>query len=178
MREEVVFDTPWFQLVAKVPPGWKSPHYSIRTEDYVCVVARCPREGLVLVRQYRPAVSAVCLELPSGHVERGEAPEDAARRELLEETGYRAGRLRLLGKLAPDVGRLGNSLWCYFAEEVSRVRPGGEEAGVEAAFHRRSVRRLLGEPQFNHALHFAALLLAVSEGCIPLTEDLVEGRAT
>lgn len=44
--------------------------------------------SLLLVEQYRPAVDAMCVELPAGLVERGERPEDAALRELLEETGY------------------------------------------------------------------------------------------
>src|SRR5579884_3346132 len=118
MEEQVVFDTPWFQLVARTPPGWQSPHYSIRTQDYVCVVAEAPA-GLVLVRQFRPATGAAGLELPSGHVDPGETPEQAARRELLEETGYQAGPLRLLGRLAPDVGRLGNGLWCYHAAHAT-----------------------------------------------------------
>jgi len=176
MQETVVFDTPWFQLVAKVPPGWQSPHYSIRTSDYVCVIAVSRPEGLVLVRQYRPAVSATCLELPSGHVDAGEGPEDAARRELLEETGYRAGRLRLLGRLMPDIGRLGNSLWCFYTDDLTRARPGGEEAGVESTFHRGSLGDLLAEPEFKHALHLAALFLALSEGCLSLTQEFGEGR--
>jgi ADP-ribose pyrophosphatase len=177
MEEKIVFDTPWFQLVAKTPPGWDSPHYSIRTQDYVSVVAVSPSAGLVLVRQFRPAVAAACLELPSGHVERGETPEAAARRELFEETGYRAGRLRLLGRLAPDVGRLGNALWCFYAGDAAPARARGEEAGVETVCYRGSLRALLAEPDFNHALHLAVLFLAVAQGCVSLNGNLGEGRA-
>jgi 8-oxo-dGTP pyrophosphatase MutT (NUDIX family) len=164
MDEEVVFDTPWFQLVAKRPPSWNSPHYSIRTHDYVCVVAVPAEGGLLLVRQYRPAVAASCLELPGGHVDPGESPEESARRELLEETGYRAERLELLGWLAPDVGRLGNRMWCYYAEGVVPVAGHQPESGIESICYSRSLQGLLNEPDFNHALHLAALLLAVSKG--------------
>jgi ADP-ribose pyrophosphatase len=176
MQEQIVFDTPWFQLVAKVPPGWNSPHYSIRTDDYVCMVAR-GREGLILVRQFRPAVGRECLELPSGHVDPGESPEEAARRELLEETGYRAGRVRLLGRLAPDVGRLGNAMWCYYSDDLTRARSDGAEAGVETVCHRHSLRELMSSPDFAHALHFAALFLAVADGSISFSEALGEVKA-
>jgi 8-oxo-dGTP pyrophosphatase MutT (NUDIX family) len=177
MEERVVFDTPWFQLVARTPHGWTSPHYSIRAQDYVSVVATSPSAGLVLVRQFRPAVAATCLELPSGHLEAGETPEEAAGRELLEETGFRAGRLHLIGRLAPDVGRLGNALWCFYAGNVVPVRPGGEEAGVETVCYRGSLRELLAEPDFNHALHLAVLFLAVARGCLSMDGNLGAERA-
>jgi ADP-ribose pyrophosphatase len=48
---------------------------------------------VLLVRQSRPAIGARVLELPAGLIDAGEAPVDCARRELQEETGYRAGRL-------------------------------------------------------------------------------------
>jgi ADP-ribose pyrophosphatase len=174
VNEQVVFETPWFQLVAKRPPNWSQPHYSVRTNDYVCVVAVAPDEGLVLVRQFRPAVWETTLELPSGHVENGETPETAARRELLEETGFEAGPMRLLGRLAPDVGRLGNRLWCFHTNGLRRVADYQAEAGIETVLCTRSVRELLRDPEFNHALHLAPLLLALEQGC--LTFDSWEER--
>jgi 8-oxo-dGTP pyrophosphatase MutT (NUDIX family) len=171
MTEKVVFQTPWFQLIAKQPPGWQAPHYSIRTHDYVCVVAVSRTAGLVLVRQYRPAISAYCLDLPSGHVDPGEPPEEAARRELLEETGYRAGKMHLLGRLAPDVGRLGNSMWCFYTADILPSGSEGGEPGVQTVLYHRSLGQLLREPEFNHALHHAALLLALSQERICMGED-------
>src|SRR5437763_11391084 len=102
----VVYSTPWFDLVAKSLAGHDQPHYSIRTTDYVSVVAVTRQRRLLLVRQYRPAVEGMTLELPSGHVEPGETPEEAARKELLEETGHVADRFELLGEFSPDTGRL------------------------------------------------------------------------
>ncbi len=48
----------------------------------------------VMVRQYRKAVDRVLLEVPAGGINPGETPEDAVRREMIEETGYRVGALR------------------------------------------------------------------------------------
>src|SRR5439155_1518885 len=77
----------------------------------------------------RPVMGHVVVELPSGHVDPGETPEQAARRELKEETGMIATEMELLGVLAPDVGRLTNRMWCYFAPDVT---PAGSAWGGEA----------------------------------------------
>ncbi len=61
-----------------------------------CVVALTTDEQVVLAKQYRPGPDAILLELPGGVVEHGEAPQEAIRRELLEETGY-SGDLQLAG---------------------------------------------------------------------------------
>src|SRR5580704_5986975 len=103
--EEVVFSTKWFELVAKHPPSYTEPHYSIRALDYVGIVAQDTQGNLLLVRQLRPAVGGMTLEIPCGHVEVGETPETAARKELLEETGYVADTFELLANLSPDTGR-------------------------------------------------------------------------
>jgi len=159
----IPFATPWFEVVAKKTDGNQSPYYSLSMLDYVSTVALTTEDELLLVRQYRPAVERYTLELPSGHVECGESPEASARRELFEETGYQADQIEWLGTLAPDTGRLGNRLWCYFAPGVKR--PGGvfqTESGVELVRCRReAVFDLIANVQLDHALHLATLFLAV-----------------
>ena len=61
-------------------------------------LALTPAREIVLVREFRPGVEEWLLELPGGSVDDGEAPAEAARRELLEETGY-AGELRPAGSM-------------------------------------------------------------------------------
>ena len=160
---KVEFETPWFQLVSKRVTGESAPYYALHVQDYVCVVAFTAQDELVLVRQYRPAVERHTLELPSGHVEPKETPAAAARRELAEECGLHARRLEALGAMVSDSGRNENRVWCFFAPKVSPL--GSDyvpEPGVERILvPRTKVRRLVASAKFDHALHVAALMLAV-----------------
>ena len=169
-RREVV-KTPYFALVAKEVAGGRpdDPYYAVETLDYVTVVAVTAREELVLVRQYRPVVESYCLELPSGHVDRGESPEASARRELFEETGYTAESFEQVCHAKPDIGRLGNRMWCYFARGAHPAQgPWTPEAGVERLLcPAERFRGLLRTGEFDHALHLAALLMVLVKGKLP-----------
>jgi 8-oxo-dGTP pyrophosphatase MutT (NUDIX family) len=169
-NEQVVLDTPWFQIVARHPASLRDPHYSVRTRDYVSVVALNPAGELLLVRQFRPALWADTLELPSGHVEPGQTPELAARAELLEETGHEAEGFELLGDFSPDTGRLGNRMWCFFAGHAQPTRDPAyqPEVGIDVISYRGCLRDLLREKDFCSALNGAALLAAVSQGKLQL----------
>jgi ADP-ribose pyrophosphatase len=67
----------------------------------VTILPLTPQREVVLVRQFRPGPEALLCELPGGIVDGGEAPADAARRELLEETGYE-GDLHAVGESLED----------------------------------------------------------------------------
>lgn len=169
MTVTTIFESPWCTLVAKPDPHGR-PYYMLELADYVSVVALTPDRHLVLVRQYRPVVERVTLELPSGHVDAGETPEEAARRELLEETGFTAGDLELLGTLVPDVGRLTNRMWCYFAPDVvPAAAPSAIEEGIELSIvAERDAMAMAGDGTIDHALNLAALFMAVSRNRVRL----------
>lgn len=158
------FATPWFEVVAKKLESESAPYYAVRTLDYVSVFALTAEREIVMVRQYRPVVEHHTLELPSGHVEKNESPEESARRELLEETGYRADRMVLLGALLSDTGRLENRMWAFFAPDVVPV---GEthkpEAGLETVLvPKAELLKLITAGEFNHALNLAVIMAAVA----------------
>lgn len=156
-----VFETPWFSLIEKrvEQGGDESSHYAIAAADYVTIVAHTPEGEILLVQQYRAAIEQPSLELPAGHVDEGERPEQSAARELEEETGYRAVSLEPLGWLWPDVGRLSNRLWCFLAQ----AEPTGKshEEGLELIRATpEAVTSMIAEGRFRHALHVAVLSLA------------------
>jgi ADP-ribose diphosphatase len=166
---QTVFETPWFKVVAKAQETGDE-YYMLELQDYVTIVAVTDARQILLVRQFRPVVDRETLELPSGHVEDREPPEDAARRELLEETGFAASRLELLGTLVPDVGRLANRMWCYFAPEVRPTEGTHKrEPGVSVvAVPEHEVLHRAADGRIDHALNLAALFLAVSNGRLSL----------
>jgi ADP-ribose pyrophosphatase len=168
---ETVFSTPWFEVVAKpnAAQAGGAPHYALRLLDYVCTIALTPAGDFVLVRQFRPAIERMTLELPAGHVDPGETPAESARRELIEETGLAPARIEPLGPLAPDTGRLSNVLWSFLALDcVPTVPVSCAEAGIEVVIcPLAELADKIRCGEFDHALHLAALQLAMLAGKLP-----------
>ena len=81
------------------------------------------RRRFLMVRQYRHGADMITTEFPAGMVERGEDPAAAASRELLEETGHRAGRLTLISDLRPNPAFMTNRCFTFLAEDLVRVAP-------------------------------------------------------
>jgi ADP-ribose pyrophosphatase len=178
VSDKVVFSVPWFDILARTVEFSASPYYFLRTSDYVSVLAATTEGSFLLVRQYRPVVGADTLELPSGHVEDGELPEAAARRELAEETGYEAEIFEPLGTLDPDTGRLGNKLWCFYAGRATQVQsPVNREGGVELVQCGASdLIRHVRDGKVTHGLHLAVLLLAVMRGWLPAGQESAQPK--
>lgn len=162
----VAFSTPWFDIVAKHVEGESSPHYAVTPPDYVTVIASDLDGRLLLVRQFRPVIEDYTLELPSGLVDAGETPEAAARRELVEETGHQAGEIELIGSLVPDVGRLGNRMWCFVADKVRPILPAPAlEDGIELVKRTpQEFAATFADLHCCHALNFAVVMLAILKG--------------
>jgi ADP-ribose pyrophosphatase len=169
LKTEVAFATPWFQILGKTMRHGEEPYYSLRLPDYVSVVALTEEQHVLIVRQYRPAVERDTLELPSGLVDAGETPEEAARRELLEETAYEGGEWEVLGAMEPDTGRLGNRIWSAVAKGVRRVADRAPEEGIEVlTWSLDELARAMADGRFNHALHVAVVMMAALKGGVRL----------
>lgn len=140
--------------------GEPHPFYRIESPPWVNIVALTEAEELVLVRQFRHGSRVVTLEIPGGLVDPGETPEFAGGRELLEETGYRAGRLESLGSLNPNPALFANrvhmqvALDCVQEQEIQNTST--EHTMVEL-LPLAELPGVLREGGIDHALVIAAL---------------------
>jgi ADP-ribose pyrophosphatase len=102
ISETPLYDaSPFIRLSAQcveLPDGRRiERYYQLKMPDIASVYAETPDGRIVVLRSYRHGVRRICLGVPGGHIDEGEAPLEAARRELREETGYEAAEWRLLG---------------------------------------------------------------------------------
>ena len=98
----------------------------------VAIAARFSDGQLLLVRQYRHAVGDWLLEIPAGRIDPGESPLEAARRELEEETGYRAETWSELGRFVLAPALCSERMVLFLAENLSpagreRLQPDADE---------------------------------------------------
>lgn len=134
--------------------------FTLACRDWVNVVALTPAQELVLVWQYRFGTDALSLETPGGVIDEGEAPADAARRELLEETGYRASDITLLCEVEPNPAVQGNRCFTFVARDVERAAEPAFDALEECEVVTVPIARLpelLDGGSIRHGLIVAAL---------------------
>ncbi len=107
-------------------------------EAIVAVVALTERDELILIEQYREPVSGSVIELPAGLVGDEDAKESldsAAQRELVEETGFRAGSFELLTVGPPSAGQSSEVVSILRAHEVRRCGQGGGVGDEQITVH-------------------------------------------
>jgi ADP-ribose pyrophosphatase len=119
-----------------------------------------PDGRIVLVRQYRHATGQHLWELVAGRIEPGESPVAAARRELLEETGYRARRFCKLLDFFSTPGFLTERMLVYSAHGLTPgpAQPEADEAITTRAFRPAELDRMIRRRRFHDAKSIAGIL--------------------
>jgi ADP-ribose pyrophosphatase len=165
--DHVAYDCGFFQVhvrqSASPVTGKEHPFYVLHTWDWVNVIALTQDGKIPMVYQYRHGSNELSLEIPGGAVDHkdGHALE-AAKRELLEETGYEAKEWHSLGKLKPNPAILDNTCHIYLAmgaEKVSELDL-DEAEELEVRLHDLvEVKQMIQQGQMQHALVVAAFEL-------------------
>src|SRR5215467_11838611 len=100
------------------PDGFEIKRAIVQHRGSAVMMAVDGRDRILLVRQYRLPARQYLWELPAGRVDEGETPLQAARRELIEETGYRAKRWDKIAVFYPSPGFLAEKMTIYRATEL------------------------------------------------------------
>jgi ADP-ribose pyrophosphatase len=127
LKRERLFSAGPIQEIARetvlLPDGRViSDYYTAVMGDYAVVYAVTHSGNVLVLRQYKHGPRRVCLTFPGGHVRGDEDPNEAVARELLEETGYRAGRLTALGSFVANANQACNTAHLFRADDCWRER--------------------------------------------------------
>lgn len=162
-KAETLFRHRLFDLVRQslIAGDHRRQSLVLRAPDWVQILPLLDDGRIVLVRQWRYGIAGPSLELPGGMVE-GEGEEEAAARELREETGYRAAQWERLGEIHPNPAILDNRLSVWMATGLVRVgKPAGdEEEELVVELHPLDeIPRLIASGAIHHALVIASFHL-------------------
>ena len=108
----------------QLPHGPKRPYTVLNLKSHAAAVIAETKEGQLLVTQeYRHPTGQWLLSCPGGRIDIGESPLEAARRELLEETGYGGGEFSLIGSIYPFPSVTNQQIFFVHAKNVCYVQP-------------------------------------------------------
>jgi ADP-ribose pyrophosphatase len=122
VKREVVYRGPIFQVEEWINPDTGNRFARVRGLEAVGVLPVMKNGNILLERQYRHGLDKYLYEIPAGHIERGERPERAGKRELEEETGYLAGRMTHMLNMYAAPGTYTQLMYIYLAEDLKETK--------------------------------------------------------
>ena len=168
--ERSIYDSEWMRLVlvdVEIPGVERFDHHVVRYPQPASgTVVHDPERGVLLLWRHRFITDTWGWEVPAGGIEIGETPEQAARRETLEETGWRPGALTKLGAYAPSNGssdQMFHLFLTHAAEEVGEPTDPTEAERVEWV-PLAVVREAIADGRIVEGMTLTALSLALATG--------------
>ena len=126
LKSEYIIKRPWLTArrdVVQLPNGEiNDEFYVLEYPDWINVIAITPDDHFVFVRQYRYALDLDSIELCAGVIEPNETPEEGARRELLEETGFGGGEWKEFMTIGQNPSTCDNLTHCFIATGVEKIQ--------------------------------------------------------
>jgi ADP-ribose pyrophosphatase len=163
LKSEILYQGKVFQLRrdSVIEPGGVRAERDIIVHPGSVVVMPVFKDGRVLlIRQYRHSVGEFLWELVAGRKEPKESPATAARRELLEETGYSAKRLRKLLRVVPTPGFVNEWMWIFAAEGLTKgaAQPEEDERITPRIFTLKQAEKMIERGTLRDAKSICGLL--------------------
>lgn len=166
IKDTKVFETPVFSLhqIDLIPSGKENtvPFYRLHAPDWINIIALTAQNEIVLVEQYRAGIDRPTLETPGGMVDPHEKPLDAAKRELLEETGFRAEQWTPIGRASSNAAILDNYTYFFLAEGCEQTDEPRPDALEDIAVHRKPMEDFL-ELVRDGTVHHSVVVAAVAQ---------------
>lgn len=132
--------------------------FVIENPDWVNIIALTKDEEVVLIEQFRHGSEEIILEIPGGMLDENEEPETAARRELVEETGYESDEFIYLGKSRPNPAIQNNTIYHFLAKDCVKTKDTSfdeHEDVITKLVPYENVKNLIASGEITHALAVA-----------------------
>lgn len=164
LESNYLYRRPWLTVrcdKVELPNGVINPeHYVLEYPDWVNILAITTDGRFVMIEQYRHGLDDVFIELPAGVIDAGETHLEAAKRELLEETGYAGGEWELFTVISQNPSISNNLTYCYLAKDVTPVGDQQLDYSEDIAVKlltKEEVKKLLLEDKIKQALMATSL---------------------
>jgi len=159
-----VYKDRWFIARAdscRLPDGRViEPYYVLEMPNWCNVVVVTEDEKIVFVKQYRHAITTTTIELPGGVIDKGETPEQAAIREVREETGFQVDEVEFMYKVAPNPATNSNTAYFFLGRNAKPVHALNfdpfEDIDV-LIYSKEEVKQLLADNGMQHGVQIGAL---------------------
>jgi ADP-ribose pyrophosphatase len=133
-----------YSRTVRLPNGFKAGFEVIKHPGAALIIPCLTIDSIIMLKQLRPVVDKYLYELPAGTRNKGETPAACAAREIIEETGFEAGKLTRLGMIYPVPGYSTERIDIYKAEKLSLrpFKPEQDEVLQSLTMKRPQVKRL------------------------------------
>lgn len=145
----------------RLPNGFLATFEMIKHPGAALIIPFLTKDKIIMLRQLRPVIKSYIYELPAGTLGKNESAVSCARREIVEETGYSAGRFTLLGKIYPVPGYSTEKIIIYKAEDLAKAKRVAENDEVIKThiLTRRAIKKLFERGRIVDAKTISALAM-------------------
>lgn len=170
INSKYIIQRPWATLRVdklEMPNGnIKEEYYVLEYPTWVNMVALTEDNQVIFVKQYRHGAGQIMVELPAGVVEENEDPEIAARRELLEETGYAFDQITYVCELFANPATSGNITYTYLLTGGRKVQEQDLDPSEDievVLMDLEEAKQFLFDNKIGQALHSSALFYTLKK---------------
>lgn len=164
-QDNKLCETPVFSLhQIKLIPDQKrtsTDFFILDVPEWINIIAITPENKILLVEQYRAGIDEPTLEIPGGVVDHGEEPLYAAKRELLEETGFESNNWSKLGIISANPAIQNNYIHLYMAVDCIHIQDQQLDGSEDILLHQLPINHFL-ELIKDGTVHHSIVLAAVA----------------